>query len=441
MSIPAITLLQEIKSDFEMMYMANMQTIKMKPTGENLQELKEKYLESKNSLELNIQKYNDLILAKKTNDEFLVSNLMQSQMLEYITLYKQIVEKHDSIFQQCVDGIISKQNAIFLLEESETRFHETVKENTKMEINGMETTQDKIKEIENEMQNTFVISLGIVLALGVFGIILISRFISSPISNLTQITNRISKGEKLEIKSNSINSDVNDVLISLEKMSKDLEEYKSKLIKQEKLSSIGKLASHLAHDIRNPLTVIKVTLDVIKAKNKNLTPEDIEKFERVDTAMYRITHQIDNVLDFIKGKPLKFKKYQINDIIDSAIEDLPKSENIKIEIVYEKSEIECDFEAMKVVLLNLIINSIHAIKDDGKIKIISKIRGDKVIIQIEDNGPGIPVDILDKIFEPLFTTKEEGTGLGLVSCKSLIEQHHGRIQWKIIQLDSLLSFQ
>jgi len=348
-------------------------------------------------------------------------------MLEYITLYKQIVEKHDSIFQQCVDGIISKQNAIFLLEESETRFHETVKENTKMEINGMETTQDKIKEIENEMQNTFVISLGIVLALGVFGIILISRFISSPISNLTQITNRISKGEKLEIKSNSINSDVNDVLISLEKMSKDLEEYKSKLIKQEKLSSIGKLASHLAHDIRNPLTVIKVTLDVIKAKNKNLTPEDIEKFERVDTAMYRITHQIDNVLDFIKGKPLKFKKYQINDIIDSAIEDLPKSENIKIEIVYEKSEIECDFEAMKVVLLNLIINSIHAIKDDGKIKIISKIRGDKVIIQIEDNGPGIPVDILDKIFEPLFTTKEEGTGLGLVSCKSLIEQHHGRI--------------
>jgi len=384
MSIPAITLLQEIKSDFEMMYMANMQTIKMKPTGENLQELKEKYLESKNSLELNIQKYNDLILAKKTNDEFLVSNLMQSQMLEYITLYKQIVEKHDSIFQQCVDGIISKQNAIFLLEESETRFHETVKENTKMEINGMETTQDKIKEIENEMQNTFVISLGIVLALGVFGIILISRFISSPISNLTQITNRISKGEKLEIKSNSINSDVNDVLISLEKMSKDLEEYKSKLIKQEKLSSIGELASRLAHDIRNPLTVIKVTLDVIKAKNKNLTPEDIEKFERVDTAMYRITHQIDNVLDFIKGKPLKFKKYQINDIIDSAIEDLPKSENIKIEIVYEKSEIECDFEAMKVVLLNLIINSIHAIKDDGKIKIISKIRRDKVIIQIED---------------------------------------------------------
>jgi len=76
MSIPAITLLQEIKSDFEMMYMANMQTIKMKPTGENLQELKEKYLESKNSLELNIQKYNDLILAKKTNGEFLVSNLM-----------------------------------------------------------------------------------------------------------------------------------------------------------------------------------------------------------------------------------------------------------------------------------------------------------------------------------------------------------------------------
>jgi len=427
MSIPAITLLQQIRLDFEMMHMANMQTIKMKPSGENMQELEEKYWKSKNSLEQNIQKYNDLSFAKKSNGEFLAPEMMQSHMLQYSILYKQTVQEHDSVFQQCVEGTIIEQDAIFLLEESEIKFHKAIEENSKMEIAGMEKTQDKIKEIENQMQNTFFISSGIVLVFGIFGIILISRFVSNPISNLIKITTMISKGKIIETKHGSKNSDVNDVLISLEKMSKELEEYKSKLIKQEKLSSIGELASRLAHDIRNPLTVIKVTFDVIKSKNKNLTPEDIEKFERVDTAMHRITHQIDNVLDFIKEKPLKFEKHKISDIVNSVIADLPKSNDIKIEIVCEESEIECDFEAMKVVLINLVINSIQAIKDSGKIKISSKIRGDKAIIEIEDSGPGIPTEILEKIFEPLYTTKEEGTGLGLVSCKSLIEQHHGKI--------------
>ena len=204
-----------------------------------------------------------------------------------------------------------------------------------------------------------------------------------------------------------------------------------KIIKQEKMSAMGELASRLAHDIRNPLTIIKVTLDVIKTKNKNLTPEEIEKFERVETAMYRITHQIDNVLDFIKEKPLKFENHLVSDIVNSVIEDLPKSDKISIEIVCENSEIKCDFEAMKVVLINLAVNAIQAIKNnEGKIRISSKVRGDNVIIEIEDSGPGIPKETLEKIFEALYTTKEEGTGLGLVSCKSIVNQHHGKISVK-----------
>ncbi|MGY5140969.1 MAG: ATP-binding protein [Candidatus Nitrosopumilus sp. Bin_571-38] len=70
---------------------------------------------------------------------------------------------------------------------------------------------------------------------------------------------------------------------------------------------------------------------------------------------------------------------------------------------------ECDFEAIKVVLINLVINAIQAIDDEGKIKITSKLKGDKVIIQIEDSGTGISEEILENIFEPLYTTKQEGT--------------------------------
>ena len=94
------------------------------------------------------------------------------------------------------------------------------------------------------------------------------------------------------------------------------------------------------------------------------------------------------------------------------------------------NEIKCDFELMKVVLINLFINAIQATDENGKIKITSESRDNSIMIQVEDNGPGIPEDKLGKIFEPLFTTKQEGTGLGLASCKSIIEQHGGKISVK-----------
>jgi signal transduction histidine kinase len=334
---------------------------------------------------------------------------------------------NNKVLEEFEKGELTNSEAVIQLASIEFDFHNYIGKNFKMEINGMEKTENEIVEIERKMERIFSSSVVTIVISTIVIIILTIRFITSPISKLIEITKKIGKGEIIKINEESKNSDVNKVLVSLNQMSEDLEKYKLKIIQQEKLSSIGELASRLAHDIRNPLTVIKVTLDLIKSKNKNLTPEEIEKFDRVDIAMYRITHQIDNVLDFIKNKSLKFEKYFINDIINSVIEDIPKLKNIEIETICENSEIECDFEAMKVALINLSVNAIQAIKDQGKIKISSKIRGDKVIIQIEDSGPGIPKESFDKIFDPLYTTKEEGTGLGLVSCKSIVEQHHGKI--------------
>ena len=124
---------------------------------------------------------------------------------------------------------------------------------------------------------------------------------------------------------------------------------------------------------------------------------------------------------YLTNQPLK-------KIIDSVIRDIPEAEKVKF--VNVDNEIKCDFELMKVVLINLLINAIQATDENGKIKITSESRDNSIMIQVEDNGPGIPEDKLGKIFEPLFTTKQEGTGLGLASCKSIIEQHGGKISVK-----------
>lgn len=427
MSIPAVSLLNEIKLDFQSIHIISIENIESVQPNTRVEEGHISFQQSIDDFTDNVEKYDSLSYTKNSQNELLADEMMINQMKNYSHVYREIINSNDMVLEKFENGEVSRINAILELQSIETEFHKTIEENIKMEIMGMKKTQAKIGEIERQMEIIFFSSSIVAVISTILILIFATRFVTIPISKLVEATKEISKGKTINVEKESANSDANNVMVALDSMSKELEKYRINLIKQEKLSSIGELASRLAHDIRNPLTVIKVTFDVIKAKNKNLTPEDLEKFERVDNAMYRITHQIDNVLDFIKGKPLKFEKHKINDIVNSVIEDLPKSEQITLEIVCEDSEIECDFEAMKVALINLLINSIQAIEGHGKIKISSKIRGDDAIIEIEDSGPGIPKEILEKIFEPLYTTKEEGTGLGLVSCKSLIEQHHGKI--------------
>ena len=204
----------------------------------------------------------------------------------------------------------------------------------------------------------------------------------------------------------------------------------NKTIEQEKFASIGNLSSRMAHDIRNPLTVIKTTLDLLKTKNKNLSSDELEKLKKLDDQIYRISHQVNNVLDYIKGQPLILKANSLKEILDSSIHDLPEHDGIEIESTISNARIHCDYEALKVVFINLFYNAIQSLGKEGKITISSEIIGSDIHIKIEDSGSGIPQEKLDKIFEPLYTTKQEGTGLGLASCKSILEQHHGTISVK-----------
>jgi signal transduction histidine kinase len=430
MSIPAIIILDEIKLDFQMIHLLSIEMIQTNVKDKKFLELENLYQEDKDSFDESLEKYYLLSYVKNSEGKEYAPLMMQSQMKNYVSLMKQEMENNDEIIKQYVKGDITSFDALPQLASVEHSFHEVLEEDTQMEIRGMENMQSKVEIIENNMNIVFFSSAIIAIVIAIVVIILTSKFVSIPIKRLIGITKIIAKGEPIEIDSNSKNSDVKDVLISLNQMSKELEKYKEKILMQEKLSSIGELGSRLAHDIRNPLTVIKGTLDVIKMQNQNLTEEDKERFDRVDDSVYRIAHQIDNVLDFIKEKPLKLATHSLNEIIDSSLKDIPNTKDVRIEKDSSDLQIQCDYEAIKIVIINLVINSIQEMKGQGEIKISSKNIDNKIIIQIQDSGPGIPEESLEKVFEPLFTTKQEGTGLGLASCKSLVEKHQGTISVK-----------
>lgn len=208
----------------------------------------------------------------------------------------------------------------------------------------------------------------------------------------------------------------------------EIREKTKKLVQAERLSAIGELASRLAHDLKNPLSVIKATVQIIEQTNQNLDDVTKKRIKLIEGSIFRMTHQVDGVLDYVKATPLRKKPSSLNEIIMAALQTLIVPPNVTINVPKDDVTFLCDPQKIEVVISNMILNSIQAIGvDKGTINIRTKKQNDSVVIRIEDSGAGIPKSVIDKIFDPLFTTKEEGTGLGLASCKNIVSQHNGSI--------------
>jgi len=251
----------------------------------------------------------------------------------------------------------------------------------------------------------------------------------------------INRNKKLAIKEGTFNSLNKDLRNQLEKISKkereldlqkqylqkQIQEKTHELFKSEKMATIGELTSRLAHDLRNPLSVLQAAHGLNKEKPNLIVTERLKNNNRIDRAILKILHLVDDVLNFVRISDLELQKVPITAILDSAIDSIDVPSKVKIKCDKTDIEINCDIRKMDAVFSNLITNSIQAVNDDGNITIQVSTNDDDIIIKIVDTGPGMTESFISKIFDPLFTTKAYGTGLGLSICKTIVEQHGGRI--------------
>jgi signal transduction histidine kinase len=150
----------------------------------------------------------------------------------------------------------------------------------------------------------------------------------------------------------------------------------------------------------------------------------------MDDAVSRMSHQIKNVLDYVRITPLETSDSSLKKIIHNSIKSLNIPKNITMNLPKKDLTIKCDVRKIEVVFINLILNAIQAIgkKNDGKISILTNDEDDQnIMIEVQNTGDGIPEELLSNVFDPLFTTKYQGTGLGLSTCKNVIKQHGGSI--------------
>ena len=202
------------------------------------------------------------------------------------------------------------------------------------------------------------------------------------------------------------------------------------------MTLVGQMAAGLAHEIKNPLAGVKVSLDVLAA-DLELQEEDQEVFARVVNEVNRMEKLLKNFLNYARPPQPHFDLVDVNRLLDSSLKnvELTISNKKDLSIHFERDlftglpQIEADPSQLQQVLLNLLLNAIDTIEGSGTISASSRMNGsDCVGIEISDTGKGMSEASLEKIFNPFFTTKTKGTGLGLSICKRLIEQHGGNIE-------------
>ncbi len=225
----------------------------------------------------------------------------------------------------------------------------------------------------------------------------------------------------------------NELVAQRDNLENLVEEKTQQVLKSERLSAIGELSGRLAHDLRNPLSVMKMSLELIKQSPSDSKISDSAITKRIDLiekSIDRISHQVDDVLGYVRISPLNLTNVSLRQAIESSLSKVNVPSDIEVSIDKNDVKISCDAVKLDAVFINLIVNSVQEMHQGGKIEIKISDAGDLAEIRFIDSGDGISDVDMKKIFEPLFTTKQKGTGLGLASCKNIIEQHHGEISVK-----------
>jgi len=290
-------------------------------------------------------------------------------------------------------------------------------------------------EVAYRLRTYTVIVLMISIAIVFVLVAILSRKIAMPIKNLVKETQNIAEGDIGQ----NINIQSSDEIGSLaESFNKMLEKLEESVTRAKSLEALGALSAGIAHEIRNPLTSIKGYAQYIMTE-LNKDSELYSDMTVISSEVDRLNNIIDRFLAFARPNELKLEKYDINEIVKEVTNLIKRDstlDNISLNINFgELPLIDADFEQMKQVILNLVINAVQSMPQGGELTISTS--NNKILsvveIVISDTGQGISIENEKKIFEPYFTTKDKGVGLGLAICSRIVENHKG-----IIEVESIL---
>jgi nitrogen fixation/metabolism regulation signal transduction histidine kinase len=283
-----------------------------------------------------------------------------------------------------------------------------------------------------------LLSTFLAFALGIIVSLVLADQYTDPIKRIAKASREIAEGKLVKIRDNKRRDEIGVLVKSFNEMVEKLSERKEleeKLKKTEQLSMIGQLASGIAHEVRNPLNFLSLSIGHIRerlAEEKIPRGDDInELLDGLKREIYRVNELINNFLFF--GKPITLKREWISagalmeDALYMVRDKIRDGIDLTMAAADDKMHIYCDREYMRICLINLVLNSAQSIEDKGKIEVRFATEDGMTCISVSDNGRGVEGEDIERIFEPYYSTKKLGIGLGLAITRRFVEEHGGSI--------------
>lgn len=248
------------------------------------------------------------------------------------------------------------------------------------------------------------------------------------IIGISTIAHDISERKKLEALMKKYNEDLER---EVEEKTKALRASQDSLVRAEKLAMVGKLASSVAHELRNPLGVIKNAIYYLNMlESAKSDPEIGENMDIISQEVENSDRIITDLLEFSRSKKPILRPENVNLIIKEMLDRLKINPDVTVVLELKDGlpDIEVDALQMHQVFYNMAKNAAESMEKGGQLKIGTALAGEDIKVSFSDTGSGISEENMGKIFEPLFSTKTKGTGLGLSVCASIVENHNGKIE-------------
>jgi signal transduction histidine kinase len=271
-------------------------------------------------------------------------------------------------------------------------------------------------------------------------LVVLTYTVQRPMVELQQKIAQVGSGDLgVSVSFSHRNDEIGDLGRNFNQMVQQLQEnrreierlHRTQMSRAEHLATLGELATGLAHEIRNPLAGIAGVIEIIGRDLPSTSPaRAVVKDVRLEIA--RINHIVTDLLQTARPHPPNVRKSDLNTTVEHAVmlgrqQALSKKIEIKLHKDPTLPEVEHDSDQIHQVMLNLLLNAMQAIEDKGTVEVTLEKTPTTAVITVADNGRGISAEHLSNIFRPFFTTKGDGTGLGLSLARRVVEDHHGRI--------------
>jgi two-component system, NtrC family, sensor kinase len=300
--------------------------------------------------------------------------------------------------------------------------------------------RERILQILRSLENNLIVSLAILLGMGPIFIFFVGAKIVRPLRTIERTTLRIAQGDFTPLSVGKPRDETQRVMEAFNSMIAELEKRQEQLVQAQKLSSIGILASGIAHQLNNPLNNISTSLQILSEEFGHGNPDLTKRFlANCLQEILRAQEIVKGLLEFSRQREFALRATLLRDVVERAVRrvssQVPSGIEIKTDIP-PNIQLDMDGQRMQEVLLNLLLNATQSIKElPGQIRISARsatATDQKPVIEIvvEDTGKGIDPKDIGRIFDPFFTTKEvgAGTGLGLSIVYGIVEKHRGTIR-------------